>query len=520
MATNASDGRAPVEVPGKLKGAVALTWILAVVTGVDYFDNATFSFFAGFIAGGVHASADQLVWASTSYAVAAVMAILQQQWWTDRLGHRRYFTLFYLIYAVAAVGAGFSESALELAVMRAVQGYCLGPIMGASRILMQMKFAGPSRSNATRAFLTMILLGTACAPLFGGWLITHFGWRALFLVLAPLGLGCALLAWLGLPDSGSLEPHERGRASLWPYVAFAFAQGALQITMQQARHEVFSASPWLLGLAAAGVLALLAFVWHQWDHPQPYLRLHALRERGFRTGIVLYIFYFYLATGFSYLLPRLLEQGLGISPQQSGQMIGFTSLISIVMLFAYFRWAPRVTRKKFIIVPGFALAAAAALWAAHLPAGVGLAQLYGVLLLRSLLLFFIALPVANLTFRPFEIDEFTHGYRLKNIVRQLTISFSTSTVIVLEQHRFSLHAKRLAEAASPLNSAFAAAVRGVIRLFQGAGDTPTPPSDALAEIGAAVARQAMFLASRDGFLFLAGVALVGGVFAVWQKAID
>ena len=57
----------------------------------------------------------------------------------------------------------------------------------------------------------------------------------------------------------------------------------------------------------------------------------------------------------------------------------------------------------------------------------------------ELLLLFIVLPVANLTFKIFEIEEFTHGYRLKNIVRQLTLSFATAAVIIVEQHREALH---------------------------------------------------------------------------------
>lgn len=39
------------------------------------------------------------------------------------------------------------------------------------------------------------------------------------------------------------------------------------------------------------------------------------------------------------------------------------------------------------------------------------------LLCRRLLLQFIVLPVANLTFRSFAIEEFTRGYSLNNIAR-------------------------------------------------------------------------------------------------------
>ncbi|CAN0621335.1 protein of unknown function [Burkholderia multivorans] len=35
-----------------------------------------------------------------------------------------------------------------------------------------------------------------------------------------------------------------------------------------------------------------------------------------------------------------------------------------------------------------------------------------------------------------------------------------------------------------------------------------------------IARQAAFLSSLDGFYYLAGIAICGGLFAAWQKEID
>jgi hypothetical protein len=74
--------RAPLFSAAKLRGDF-FPWVLAVVTGLDYFDNSIFSFFTSHIAGGINASPDELVWASSAYAVAAVLGILQQQWWSN-----------------------------------------------------------------------------------------------------------------------------------------------------------------------------------------------------------------------------------------------------------------------------------------------------------------------------------------------------------------------------------------------------------------------------------------------------
>ncbi|TDV17213.1 MFS transporter [Paraburkholderia caballeronis] len=512
--------REPLFSAARLRGDF-YPWVLAVATGLDYFDNAIFSFFASYIAGGINASPDELVWSSSTYAVAAVLGILQQQWWVERVGYRRYVGGCLLFYAAGSVAAALCETSVELAFARGLQGYFIGPMMGTCRILIQLSFTPQQRPVATRAFLILIVLSSALAPLVGGLLVSHFDWRMLFACTAPAGVLFAVLALLALPEAGHVAPEERGEAHFWPYILFAFAQGALQIVMQQVRFELFSASPGLILLTAAGVLSLGWFGWQQWHHPKPLMRLAALRDKTFQAGLVLYVFYYYETTAFSYLISRFLEGGLGYPVENAGRLVGVTSLISATALFAYFRYAKLLPRKKWIIVPGFALAAFAAAWMTRLTPGVGQSWLIAPLLLRGLLLLFIVLPVANLTFRIFAIDEFTHGYRLKNIVRQLTFSFATATVIIVEQHRLALHQARLAEAANPFNpafqSTFATLARSFEQLGRGAGEAQ---GLALIEINRMIAQQASFLSSLDGFYFLIGVAVCGGLFAAWQKQID
>jgi hypothetical protein len=172
-------------------------------------------------------------------------------------------------------------------------------------------------------------------------------------------------------------------------------------------------------------------------------------------------------------------------------------------------------------VPGFAIAALVGWLMTRMSPGVAQSDLILPMLLRGLLLLFIVLPVANLTFRIFEIEEFTHGYRLKNIVRQLTLSFATAAVIIVEQHREALHQSRLAEAVNPYNPEYQNAASTLANGFAAAGHSAVDAHAlAIATIARTVTQQANFLASLDGFYFLMGVAICGGVFAFWQKQID
>lgn len=493
---------------------------IALAVGLDYFDNSAFSFFISDIAGGIGAPPDELIWSSSAYAVAGVLGILQHQWWVERLGHRHYIGACLLLFAAAGVLAALSQSSAELAVARALQGYLMGPMMGATRILIQQSFAPRERGRATRLFLCSILLCSALAPLAGGYLVADFGWRAVFVCTIPVALITGGLVMLAVPATGRLPPEQRGEPHLWPYVIAALALGALQIVAQQLRTSPFSESPGLEGLTLVGVLLLGAFLWHQWHHPRPLLHLHGLKEATFRTGLMLYALYYFISNAFSYLVSRFLQAGLGYPVENAGHLVGVTSLVALAGALLYFRFAGRLTRKKGLIATGFVLAALIGAWLAHLPPDVSQSWLLLPLTLRGLLLLFIALPVANLAFQPFAMELYPHSYRVKNIVKQMAYSFSTATIIVLEQHRLALHQTQLAANASLSNPVFASALEQLTQRFAQAGAALAAAHGlALAEIQRVITQQANFMSVLDGFVFLGGVSAVAAGYALWQRRI-
>jgi len=509
-----------VSWPRGIDGAALMPWAIGLVTAIDYFDNALFAFFASYIAGGVSASPDELVWASSAYALGAVLGILQQHAWIERLGYRRYLAISMFAFALGGVCAALCDSSLQLMLARGVQGYFVGPMLGACRILIQIGIPAQRRAKALRIFMVLIVFGGALAPIVGAFLVTHFEWRALFASTAPVAVLAGMFALRTLPDIGDVAPHERTDPHHLPYLVFAAAQAALQVVLTRAHFELFSGSPTLIGLAVASVVGLASFGYHQWRHPSPLVKLHALRESAFRVGLALYVVYYFLSTGFSYLLPRLMEGGLGFTVGDTGYFTGAASILGGLLLFVYLRYSARVTRKKRLIVPGFAIAAVAAWWLAQMSPEVGRASLMGPLLLRGLVMLFVVLPVANLTFRSFAPEEFAHGYRLKNLVRQLAISFATASVISIQQNRVALHEVRLAESTNAANPAFMQALDLLTRGFAASGHAVGEAHAlALAALSRVLEQQATFMASMDGFHVLAVIALVAGLFAAWQREI-
>jgi MFS family permease len=525
MSTQAPARRSKDAVARPLRPA-SYAWALALVTALDYFDSSLFSYFASFIAGGISASPDELVWSSSSYAVGAVLGILQQQWWVERLGNRRYIAACMMLYAAAAGLSALSQTSFQLMLTRAAQGYLVGPMMGTCRILLQDGgFLPEHLASGRRLFLKAIVMANSLAPIVGGVLLSHFEWQALFVCTIPAGVLLAGFVLYAVPDIGKAEARaetgDDSESHFWPYLAFALSQGALQIVLQQLHFQLFSSSAVLGGLLLMSLAGMGYFAHHQWHHPRPLVQLQGLRERTFLVGLTLYGFYYFLTTGFGYLTLRFLEQGLSYPVENAGWFVGVTSLFSVLMLSAYFRYSSRVVHKKWLIVPGFAIAAAAAWIMTRMPPDASQPALVVPLVLRGALVMFVAVPVANLTFRLFSIDEFAHTYRLKNIVRQLVVSFATSSVIVIEQHREALHYARLIESINPFNPALSQTMDKLADVATMAGRaTSEGHAIAFAQIDRMVLQQANFLAILDGFYFLIAVAICGGLIAALQRRIN
>lgn len=174
------------------------------------------------------------------------LAIGQAVWGpvSDRYGRKRPLLAGIALYAAASVGCALAGSIEALVAARALQalGGCAGIVI--ARSMVRDLF---DAVDAARVFSRLTLvLGAApiLAPLAGGWIVTHLGWRAIFVALTAFALACWVLAW-GLPES--LPATRRTRAEAHPvraalrtyaellcdrrFIAYALAGGLGQAAM-------------------------------------------------------------------------------------------------------------------------------------------------------------------------------------------------------------------------------------------------------------------------------------------------
>lgn len=125
----------------------------------------------------------------------------------DRLGLRRMYLAGLALFAGASLLCALAPSLPLLVAARIVQGAGAAFLITLSMALAR-ETAGEARVGRAMGLLgTVSALGTALGPSLGGLLLAAVGWRAIFVVQAPLALLALVLAWVSLPpDASRAEP--------------------------------------------------------------------------------------------------------------------------------------------------------------------------------------------------------------------------------------------------------------------------------------------------------------------------
>jgi len=134
------------------------------------------------------ASFHAVQWVVLAYLLSITLVIVSAGRLGDRLGRRRLLLAGLLLFALACGLCSAAPTLNGLIAARALQG--LGAaVMMAMALGMVGDTVPPERTGRAMGLLgTLSAVGTALGPSVGGVLVSLWGWRALFLAGAPLGL--------------------------------------------------------------------------------------------------------------------------------------------------------------------------------------------------------------------------------------------------------------------------------------------------------------------------------------------
>jgi EmrB/QacA subfamily drug resistance transporter len=350
----------PRETPvgGRHHRWVVLWTVLAGLFSV----NVTFTIFAVAltnVAHGLHTSLADVTWVITAPLLTFGVAAPVLGKIGDTYGHRRLYLAGTALAVVCALLTAAAPNIGSLIAARALSGIDGAAAGAASMALIFRVFEEEDRTKAMGWWSLVGAGGPVIGVVVGGFLISAFGWRALFLLQAPLTAAALVVAYLVLPETEPARSEAFDRAGA---VAITVSVTALLVGLNRGPVMGWS-SPLVVGALALCPVAAALFVRAEGRARAPLLPLELLRRRNFSFPIANQVFTNFAYMGGFILAPILLERVFGLSTAGAGLMVIARPLtFSIVAPVAGYL-AGRVGQRFSAVAGSAALAASMAVFA-------------------------------------------------------------------------------------------------------------------------------------------------------------
>jgi EmrB/QacA subfamily drug resistance transporter len=456
----------------------------------------------------LHSSFSDLQWVVNAYALTLAALLLTAGSIADLVGRKRVFAIGLMLFTAASLVCGLSGTAVTLNVARAVQGIGGAIMLATSLALIAQAFRGRDRGAAFAAYGAVVGAAVAVGPLVGGALTSGIGWRWIFFVNVPIGIGAAVLTLTTVSESR--DPDATGVDWLG-LTTFSGALFLFVYALIEGNGRGWGSTE-ILGCFGGALVLLGAFLVAELRQQRPMFDLSLLRRPAFAgASLVAFTMSGSLFSLFLFLT-LFIQNVIGYGPFQAG--LRFLPLTVPVLLVAPI--AGRATVRvpiRLILALGLVLVAVGLVLMSGLGGGSGFAHL-----LPGFIVGGIGVGVVNPAIASTAVGVVPHNRSgmasgINNTFRQVGIATGIAAYGAIFQHEVSSRTLATLTKSGQLG-AIVRGTHGQLQSTFASGSTgrlaqTLPPTLRNALVGAF--HTAFAGALNEILLIAAAVALVGAV---------
>jgi EmrB/QacA subfamily drug resistance transporter len=260
------------------------------------------------------ANAIMLSWITSAFLITSAVFLVPMGRIADLYGRKKIFVIGILGYGLTSVLAMVANSAILLAVTRAVQGVAGSMIFSTAVAILTSVFPPGERGKALGINLAATYIGLSLGPFLGGLLTQHLGWRSIF---AFNLLFCISIIPLILWKMKQEWAESQGEKFDWQGSILYMA--GLSFIM-----VAFSTLPSMKGsiLLILGLILLVFFFYLEKNIKNPVLNLSHFRHNTVFIFSNMAAFINYSATfAVGFLLSLYLQYIQGMNPRDAGLIL-------------------------------------------------------------------------------------------------------------------------------------------------------------------------------------------------------
>ncbi|MFJ6611376.1 MFS transporter [Streptomyces sp. NPDC091289] len=262
----------------------------------------------------LNASTADVQWMINAYSLVQAGLLLTAGSSADRYGRKKMLIVGLALFGIGSLVAGLSQSSGQLIAARAGMGVGGALLLTTTLAVVVQIFDDTERVKAIGIWSTVSSLGFAAGPLFGGFVLDHFWWGAIFLINIPVAL-IALAAVVRLvPESKSGQGE---RPDLLGALLSTIGMTAVVFAIISGPEHGWASGRVLLTVFI-GAAVMTGFVLWELHIPNPMLDMHFFRNQKFIGAVAGAILVAFGMGGSLFLLTQHLQFVLGYGPLEAG----------------------------------------------------------------------------------------------------------------------------------------------------------------------------------------------------------
>ena len=269
---------------------------------------------------------DKLSWVVTAYLLTSTAATPLWGKISDLYGRRIIFQTAIVVFLVGSALAGLSQNMGELIGFRALQGIGGGGLMSLAFAIIGDVIPPRERGRYMGLMGAVFGLASVAGPLLGGWFTDSIGWRWIFYINLPIGIGAFIVCSFALRLPVNRREHS---IDFLGAAAIVAAVTSLLLYLNWAGTSYGWASWQGLALLLGSVLLVVAFVAIELRAAEPILPMRLFRNQIFSVGNGFGFFAGFAMFGGIIYLPLYLQAVKGMSAMESG--LGMLPAIAGIM---------------------------------------------------------------------------------------------------------------------------------------------------------------------------------------------
>jgi EmrB/QacA subfamily drug resistance transporter len=247
----------------------------------------------------------------------------------DLLGARRLYIAGLMAFTGASLLCAIAVSPSFLLLARAVQGIGAALSAANSPAILTRNLLPEHRGGALGWQAAMTYLGLAVGASLGGYAVTHFAWRAVFLLDLPFGM---IAIWLGVNavpvDPGQAKTGDRIR--VLNTILWITCLTSLLLALSRSAEWGWRSSR-TLALLLFFLTALVSFVLLERESPGPLIEFSLFTSKGFSIAVLSELLLYLAVYALGFLVPILIVRGRGMAPAWAGVLLTTQSVMRMLI---------------------------------------------------------------------------------------------------------------------------------------------------------------------------------------------